>query len=335
MIRPQTGPDSLRSSNFAILLILGALGVATACALLAPLGWPFELFSHFRAQYAATSLLVALLLVWRERRALAAVAVFLALWHSVPGVQRALAGPAAASCDGPAISAATVNLQFTNHDPQRFLDWVGEHPVDLLILQEVTEDWAAALERLDAYPYRQLLTREDAYGIGVLSRLPLEEVSPVDLAGDGLPSLDGVLSLPGQELRFLALHTRWPILPRLARSRDVVLGRTADRVRGSALPAIVLGDLNLTPDAPAFDRLLDESGLRDVMDGRRWRPTWLAGFWPLALRIDHILVSPGLCVEHAEVGPSIGSDHRPVLARLRVRLPASAAFPVATATERR
>jgi endonuclease/exonuclease/phosphatase (EEP) superfamily protein YafD len=71
------------------------------------------------------------------------------------------------------------------------------------------------------------------------------------------------------------------------------------------------------------------------MDGRRWRPTWLAGFWPLALRIDHILVSPGLCVEHAEVGPSIGSDHRPVLARLRVRLPASAAFPVATATERR
>ena len=54
------------------------------------------------------------------------------------------------------------------------------------------------------------------------------------------------------------------------------------------------------------------------VSGRRWRPTWQAGFWPLALRIDHILVSPQLCVEAVEVGPSIGSDHRPVIARLRL-----------------
>jgi endonuclease/exonuclease/phosphatase (EEP) superfamily protein YafD len=55
------------------------------------------------------------------------------------------------------------------------------------------------------------------------------------------------------------------------------------------------------------------------MPGGRWRPTWSAGFWPLALRIDHILVSSSLCVDHADVGPSLGSDHRPVLARLRTR----------------
>jgi endonuclease/exonuclease/phosphatase family metal-dependent hydrolase len=83
------------------------------------------------------------------------------------------------------------------------------------------------------------------------------------------------------------------------------------------LPMVLLGDLNLTPDSPAFERLIDRAGMRDVMRGRGWHPTWLAGFWPLALRIDHILVSPGLCVEHAEVGPPIGSDHRPVVARLR------------------
>jgi endonuclease/exonuclease/phosphatase (EEP) superfamily protein YafD len=43
----------------------------------------------------------------------------------------------------------------------------------------------------------------------------------------------------------------------------------------------------------------------------------MAGFWPLALRIDHVLVTPDLCVESVEVGSSIGSDHRPVIARLR------------------
>ena len=38
--------------------------------------------------------------------------------------------------------------------------------------------------------------------------------------------------------------------------------------------------------------------------------------------IDHVLVTPELCVERVEVGPSIGSDHRPVIARLRLASPA-------------
>lgn len=55
------------------------------------------------------------------------------------------------------------------------------------------------------------------------------------------------------------------------------------------------------------------------MHGPDWRPTWQARFWPLALRIDHVLVNGDLCVEHAEVGAPIGSDHRPVVARLQLR----------------
>ena len=100
--------------------------------------------------------------------------------------------------------------------------------------------------------------------------------------------------------------------------RNAALGAAAGIARDSDLPVILLGDLNLTPDSPDFARLLDESTLRDVMGGRRWRPTWQAGFWPLALRIDHVLVSPEVCVEAVEVGPSIGSDHRPVIAQLRL-----------------
>mgnify|MGYP003556423943 CR=1 FL=1 len=121
-----------------------------------------------------------------------------------------------------------------------------------------------------------------------------------------------------QRIRFLGLHTHWPVLPELARLRAAALPPAAGTARSSDLPVILLGDLNLTPDSPAFARLLDASGLRDAVDGRRWRPTWQAGFWPLALRIDHVLVSPQLCVESVEVGPSIGSDHRPVIARLRL-----------------
>jgi len=57
--------------------------------------------------------------------------------------------------------------------------------------------------------------------------------------------------------------------------------------------------------------------LEDTMAGRTWSPTWLTGFAPLALRIDHVLASPGTCVVNAEVGPEIGSDHRPLRVTLR------------------
>lgn len=303
----------------ALLWLLGGLGLATVFALLAPLGWPFELFSHFRVQYAAAALLLAMLLGWRRRPMPAVIALLLAGWHVLPGVQTLGAAPVAPSCSGPAFTVVTANVQFSNERRAAFLAWLDTQPGDLVVVQEVTDAWARDLASVAAYPYQQVLAREDPYGIAVLSRWPLASVSLVDLAGDGLPSLAGIVDTGGQRVSFLGVHTHWPITPALARARDQALHGAAELARTAGLPMVLLGDLNLTPDSPAFERLLSDAGLRDAMPGGRWRPTWSAGFWPLALRIDHILVSSSLCVDHADVGPSLGSDHRPVLARLRTR----------------
>lgn len=295
------------------------MAVATALALLAPLGWPFELFSHFRVQYFATALVLAALLAWRRRVGPAAFALAIALWHGLPALSPSSAAAPATSCSGPAVTVATANLQFSNVRPEAFRAWLATRPADLLVIQEVTAAWARELEAQTAYPHRHIVARQDPYGLALLSRWPLESVTQVDLAGDGLPSLAGSIDAGGRRIRFLGLHTHWPVTPALAAARDAALRDAASLARSAELPLVLLGDLNLTPDSPVFHRLLDESGLQDVMRGRGWRPTWRAGFWPLALRIDHVLVSSGLCVEHAEVGPPIGSDHRPVVARLRLR----------------
>jgi endonuclease/exonuclease/phosphatase (EEP) superfamily protein YafD len=55
------------------------------------------------------------------------------------------------------------------------------------------------------------------------------------------------------------------------------------------------------------------------MAGQAWQPTWEADFWPLALPIDHVLVPSTSCVTYTEVGPDVGSDHRPVRVTLRLR----------------
>lgn len=292
-------------------------------ALLAPLGWPFELFVHFRVQYAAVSVVLVALLLWMRRPGHAAIATVLAVIHLAPAVRNVLADRPVPACAGPSIDVITVNVRYRNEDRQRFLDWLRSHPADLVVVQEVTAAWAAELAGLESYPHQSVLVREDPYGIAVLSRWPLESTQPVDLAGDGLPSLVGRVEVAGQPLMFVGLHTHWPVLPGLARARDESLRAAAQLVQAQDRPAIVLGDLNLTPYSPVFPRFEDAAGVRDVMDGRRWRPTWQAGFWPLALRIDHVLASTGICVEQAEVGPSIGSDHRPVIARLRLPLAAA------------
>ncbi len=304
-----------------ILIALGGLFLATLLAMAAPLGWPFELFSHFRPQYAAAALILALLLVLLRRPWPAVLAALLAIFHALPAMQRTVAEEPVAACSGPAFTVITANLQYSNHGTQPFLDWLAAHPADLVVVQEVTAGWAGELSRVAAYPHRKLLVREDPYGIGVLSRWPLEAIEPEDFAGDGLPSLCGRVAIAGEPLRFLALHTHWPIVPSLARARDESLEAAAEMLRSGQGPAVALGDLNLTIHSPEFARFLTASGLRDSMDGAWWRPTWMAGFWPLALRIDHVLVSPAVCVESTEVGPSIGSDHRPVIARLRLAAP--------------
>jgi len=314
----------LQRLTTALRWLLGGLVLATVLALFAPLGWPFELFSHFRVQYMALALVLAVLLAWRRAAVPAVLALLIGGWHALPWLAAPLGAVASQACAGPAFTVATVNVQFSNEGRDAFRAWLAAQPADFLVIQEVTEAWAAEFEAQTAYPHRHVLSREDPYGLALLSRWPMESVTLVDLAGDGLPSLAGIVDTGGQRIRFLGLHTHWPLTPALAAARDEALRGAAALASAADLPVVLLGDLNVTPDSPAFSRLLDEAGLRDVMRGRGWRPTWLAEFWPLALRIDHVLVSSGLCVEHAEVGPALGSDHRPVVARLRMQ-PRSAA----------
>jgi endonuclease/exonuclease/phosphatase (EEP) superfamily protein YafD len=313
--------DAPRPSRFAARALTAALAAvcaASVAAWLAPLGWPFELFSHFRLQLlCAAALLVPALLVARSPRAAIVAGALAALLFASSG-RRLLAAEPAPACHGDAFVVVTANVQYTNRDPQRLLDWLAGQQPDVIVLQEVTPAWAAALTRLTAYPHAYTLPRSDPYGIAMLSRWRFESIEPLDLAGDGIPSLDAVVQVRGRSVHVLGLHTRWPITPGLARLRDRALERATTLARERPMPTVLAGDLNLTPDAPLYSSIIDQTGLRDVLAGRGWHPTWMAGFWPLALRIDHQFASAALCVEHAKVGPDIGSDHRPLIARYRL-----------------
>jgi endonuclease/exonuclease/phosphatase (EEP) superfamily protein YafD len=298
---------------------LAVLVIASLAVALAPLGWPFELFAHFRWQLAvATVLLIAVArLAARSRRA-TTLLVLAILLQATPVLWRGQAVAGGRGCEGPGLRVASINLWYRGRDPTSVLAWLAAHPADVVVLQEVTNEWSDALAAAaDLYPHRAMQPRQDPYGIGLLSRWPLVRVDYVDFAGDGLPSVVATVDVDGRHVQVLGLHTPWPMLARLQRARDRALAQAATKARESTLPTVIAGDLNLTPYAPAFRRFERAAGVRDAFANRPWRPTWQAGFWPLALPIDHVFVPAGACVQSAVIGEDVGSDHRPVFVDLR------------------
>jgi endonuclease/exonuclease/phosphatase (EEP) superfamily protein YafD len=305
-------------------IALGGAVAAAIAAVLAPLGWPFELFVHFRWQLAAACLVLlaaacALRRPWMMAFALAALVLpFLPGGALFGGKATASTTPAVCSADQ--LRVVTANAWFAATDHAALLDWLRRSDADVIALQEVTPAWEAALTPLMRhYPYRKMIARTDPYGIALLSRWPVVgDIEEADLAGDGRPSLVATLERGHQRMQVIVMHTRWPVLPALQPLRDQALRQAAQRAAAYPGATILLGDLNITPFAPAFARLLDESRLRDALADELWRPTWLAGFWPLALPIDHVLVPRGSCVIAHEIGPYVGSDHRPLQVTLRL-----------------
>lgn len=113
----------------------------------------------------------------------------------------------------------------------------------------------------------------------------------------------------------------WTTYLRQYRTAYLVRAREIEQIRAmlarETLPLIVSGDFNSTPHNSAFYGLAD--GLQDAFQvaGHGWGATYHVD-WPVA-RIDHVLVGPEWRVVSAHVAAPAGSDHLPLVVRLRWR----------------
>lgn len=86
--------------------------------------------------------------------------------------------------------------------------------------------------------------------------------------------------------------------------------------RGGRIPTVVLGDFNIPVESAIYRRNWSSFGnaFSTAGFGLGWskRTRWHG------VRIDHILFSDGLRCTDASIGPAVGSDHRPVVAKLVV-----------------
>ena len=151
--------------------------------------------------------------LWHHRRALTVVSAATAgtlLVTALPG----LGVPAGAR--PPAGELATfrvfsANVYDANPDVGRIAEEIKAVAPDLLALQEVNPDGAAALQRsgvLARFPYSRAEIRDGASGIGLWSRFPLAETAVHHVGG--MPLIRATVILGDRRLRFFTVHTVAP-----------------------------------------------------------------------------------------------------------------------------
>jgi endonuclease/exonuclease/phosphatase (EEP) superfamily protein YafD len=308
--------------DLMLRLAAAALVLATGCALAARHWWVFDLFSHFRLQYAiAAAILGAAALALRNRRTAALLAA-VALLHGWAVGDLWLGGRAIAAPGGLPFRVASANVWSANRTPEELLAFVRASDPDVLVLVDAERRrWRAALAELRAlYPHRAPDVGPKGGPVLLFSRFPVVRAELARPPRGRRPYLVAELTIDGQPLVVVGVHASSPSPtgPGHSRRRNRELDHIAGIVRDIARPVIVAGDFNATPWSPHFQDLIAEAGLRNAFEGQGYVGTWPSWFWPALIPIDHVLLKGPLAVAGVRAGPAIGSDHYPVIADLRL-----------------
>ena len=204
-----------------------------------------------------------------------------------------------------------VNINYYNRDLESSLEFFRETDPDVLVIVEANERLMAALEPLQERLPHVFVETRGRFGVALLSRYPMAAQSVYFTSHN--PSVVAVIDTPHGPLRVVGTHPRSPASAGRARRRNAQLEALASFVRVGSEPTVLLGDLNTTPWGHAFRALVAESELRDSSRGVGFQWSWPASFWPLAIPIDHALVSEDVRVLDRRMGPPVGSDHLPLV----------------------
>ena len=254
---------------------------------------------------------------WWEAAVAAAVVILLAaavLPRAFPGQ------PMASIADGVTYDVLTSNVRLGDGDAEALTELVAAWQVDLLSVQELTDDAAARLRDAgidELLPHRELSpTRVGSSGAGLYSRFPLERLE--DVPGGISRQVHAVADVPGVgDVELVAVHPFPPIessVPRWLEGLEGLPRATSGRLR------VLAGDFNSTLDHAPF-RDLVASGYVDAAAarGEGLVMTWPSGRkFPPQVAIDHVLADERIHVAAAAIHTVPDTDHRAVLARLQL-----------------
>ncbi|KXK63187.1 endonuclease [Micromonospora rosaria] len=320
--RPTTPRQSRRTALCWVAVAPGA-GWALARLLGVEPG-PLVQLLAFTPYVAAGSLVPLLLALALRRRWPAVVAAGTALALLAVVAPRALGSPQPATT-GPILRVLTANVLAGAGDARTVVDLVRAHRVDVLALQEFTPDTQADLDRLGLaglLPHRRTNPQVGTAGSALYTRFPLTgDGVRHNRGGWGFSQAYGTVTPPGAPpVRVESVHPAAPYaLDQNGHWRADLAAQPPATPDGTL--GILAGDFNATLDHAPLRTLLDTG----YVDAAAAVGAGLTGTWgpydghPIPpVVIDHVLVDRRIAVRSVTVHPVPGSDHRAVLAELRL-----------------
>lgn len=274
--------------------------------------WPLDLCNHFQVQYAVVlSFTTAVLLGLKSVRLAILSAGLLAVplarivpAHLPPG------GPEAA---GPSVKVCLFNVFVSNHRHVDTLRWVKAEAPDFIYFTETTESWARKLESLRVdYPH----SIEEGSGFAFYSKLPINSHEIIRCSDIEFPLLVARIATPNGEVTFFGVHPLPPVSRHWSKALEETMADLAREVAKANGPVIVAGDFNASRWSHR-SRPLERAGLMDASRGKAPGATWMRSNPLVAIPIDRVLFrGPRMECRRFEIGPELGSDHRPVVAEI-------------------
>jgi endonuclease/exonuclease/phosphatase (EEP) superfamily protein YafD len=242
--------------------------------------------------------------------------------------------PARAESKTP-LKLMTYNVNYANPDPDSAFEAIEKADVDVVLLQEITNDWKRSLEKRFAKQYPHQVFRIHTRAAGGLAVLSKHEITAEEVFASPnhgwFPAERLVVESPLGAVQILHVHLRPAIdngswikgfitTPPL-RLREI---ESYWKKVAHDMPTIVAGDFNEDPTGSAV-AFLEKQGLTRVTT--TGPTTWHHVVWNngkksdlLKIDIDHVMVDKQLtAAQPATVLDAGESDHRPVIVTIEPR----------------
>ena len=266
------------------------------------------------------------------------------------------------------LRVATWNVNSVRLRVEQAARLMDEHGIDVLCMQEIkcqTHEFPTEQFADMGLPHLKVAGQKGWHGVAIASRLPMEEVAPLDVCREGHARCVQT-RVAGVEIQNFYIPAGGDLPDRELNKKfdhklDFYERLTAEMAkRDPKAPLIVTGDLNVAPgendvwnhkymskvvshtpvEVEAMWALHRSLGFIDITREAAPEPEKLASWWSYraadfrqsnrGLRLDHILISPGLKnAAHLENKPQSRildhvrewerpSDHAPVIADFQV-----------------
>jgi endonuclease/exonuclease/phosphatase (EEP) superfamily protein YafD len=300
-----------RARVLAVLCLIGLLLPFVSYAIpdrWETLAWLFDLASHWQWLYLGGLLLFGTITAIADRRW-----AWMLLAAPMPWLTASPAAPMSVAASGQALAVLSANLHLDNTDARPLQAMLEREGPDIVVLLELSPDYARQIEGLHDYPHQHLQPEYSPFGIGLISRHPLRQVRTMG-DDDGVARIEADVEIGASSVHLIALHPMPPIEARFHTRRNMMLREIAESEKVSGKPTVIVGDFNATPWSSAFASLRGQGFRRaSSLEG-----TWPAPLGALGLPLDQLLVSEAWSVDAFKVLDGLGSDHRAILSRLNM-----------------